>query len=455
VKLPALLLLAAVAIAAAFTSVRSTLAAPGPGATNIAGGGDHTCAVVAGGSMKCWGGNGSGQLGDGTTTDHFTPVSVSGLTNAAAVSAGFSHTCALTTAGGAYCWGDNTSGQVGDGTTSNRLTPTAVTGLSSGVTDISANYAHSCAVVSGGAKCWGDNAFGQLGNGSTNNHSSPIDVFGLTTGVAAISAGQYFTCALTTAGGVKCWGDNAFGQLGDGSTTQRIQPVDVTGLSSGVTAIAASEGGHTCALLDTGGVKCWGNNEYGQLGENRGCHTPCTTPVQVTGLSSGVTAISTGYFNSCALVPSGLKCWGNNQFGQLGDNQACGVLCGTPVAVTGLPSGITTIASGARHTCARTASTIYCWGDNTGGAVGDNQACGASCFLPVAVSLEEFPAGDANCDHRTNSIDSLLVLQYIAGLVASLPCAAQADVNRDGTVSSIDAALILQYEAGLITTLPT
>jgi alpha-tubulin suppressor-like RCC1 family protein len=447
-------LLVALALAAAFVSARSTLAAPGPAAANITADADHTCAVTAGGAAKCWGDNGSGKLGDGTTQPRAVPVSVSGISGVSAIAGGLFHTCAITTAGALYCWGSNAYGQLGDGTTADHTTPAAVPGLGS-VTDIGTGYSHSCAVVSGGVKCWGDNTFGQLGNGSTTDHTSPIDVFGLTSGVVAVAAGQYFNCALTTGGGVKCWGDNVYGQLGDGSTMQRIQPVDVTGLSSGVMAIAASEGGHTCALLDTGAVKCWGNNEYGQLGENRACPTPCTSPVDVTGLSSGVSEITVGYFSTCALLSGSMKCWGNNQFGQVGDNQVCGVLCGTPVDVSGLPAGVTTITAGARHTCARTASAIYCWGDNFEGQVGDNGECGTACLVPVAVTgAADFPVGDANCDRATNSIDSAVVLQFGAGLISSLACAAQADVNGDHNVNSIDSALILQYEAGLIPTLP-
>ena len=221
------------------------------------------------------------------------------------VAAGGSHTCALTTGGGVKCWGSNQFGQLGVGSTTSRLTPADVTGLSTGVQAISAGYHHTCALTTGGGvKCWGYNGNGQLGNGSTTTHLTPVDVTGLSSGVQAISARTTsasinHTCALTTGGGVKCWGNNGSGQLGDGSTMNRLTPVDVTGLSSGVQAISAG-GTRTCALTTGDGVKCWGNNGSGQLGD--GSIATRLTPVDVTGLSSGMQAISASHNHTCALT---------------------------------------------------------------------------------------------------------------------------------------------------------
>ena len=173
----------------------------------------------------------------------------------------------------------NAYGQLGDGTTTNRLTPVDVSGLTSGVQAITGGGLHTCALTTaGGVKCWGYNAFGQLGDGTTADRSTPVDVVGLTNGVRAIDTGGDHACALTTAGGTKCWGNNTYGQLGDGTTTDRWTPVEIGSLFNGVKAIAAG-GGFTCALTTSSSIKCWGYNAYGQLGD--GTTTDRWTPVDV------------------------------------------------------------------------------------------------------------------------------------------------------------------------------
>jgi alpha-tubulin suppressor-like RCC1 family protein len=359
------------------------------GVSAIDAGESHTCVLMSKGGVKCWGANVTGQLGDSTTTSRYTPVDVFGLSSgvsAIAVGGGgnegvgfFGHTCALMSTGGVKCWGYNLYGQVGDGSTTFAITtPVDVSGLSSGVSAVATGLWHTCALMStGGVKCWGGNSRGQLGDGTTTSRYTPVDVSGLSSGVSAIAAGSKHTCALMSSGGMKCWGDNEHGQVGDGTTTQRRTPVDVSGLSSGVSAISTCTT-HTCALMSTGGIKCWGENTIGQLGD--GTLTQRLAPVDVSGLSSGVSAIAAGSAHTCALMSTGgVKCWGNNDYGQVGDGSMT-ILIPTPVDVSGLSSGVSAIAAGGicwadggfGHTCALLSTgSVKCWGYNDNGQVGD------------------------------------------------------------------------------------
>ena len=310
------------------------------GVTAVAVGFLHACALTTGGGVKCWGDNRSGALGDGTLTSRLTPADVAGLTSGVvAIAAGSSHTCALTTGGAVLCWGFNYDGQLGDGTSTSRRTPTPVVGLTSGVASVEAGWSHTCAVTAGGAmKCWGWGSSGQLGDGTATQRATPTDVVGLTSGAAAADGGWYHTCAVTAAGGVKCSGSNLVGQVGDGTSTDRWTPTAVVGLATGVRAISAGSL-HTCAVTTGGGVKCWGQGSYGQLGDGTKPEGQAT-PTDVLGLAVGVAAVAAGDSHTCALTTGGgVKCWGDNNSGQLGDPTSGPRL--TPVAVLGLEGGAT------------------------------------------------------------------------------------------------------------------
>jgi alpha-tubulin suppressor-like RCC1 family protein len=242
-------------------------------------------------------------------------------TGVAAVEAGSMFSCALLAAGTVSCWGANDSLQSGGVVpTMSYSTPHAIPGVT-GAIALGVGQAHGCAVITNvitgdTVKCWGENEDGQLGDGTVMDRAGAGAVIGLTDVVEVAPGGRY-TCARTDGGGVKCWGANSSGQLGDGSTTPRPQPVDVLGLTSGVAQVVAGAG-HTCALVTGGEVRCWGNNVFGQLGD--GTVMERHQPVTVT-LAGPATELTAGAFHTCALLASGaLHCWGLDEVGQVGDD---------------------------------------------------------------------------------------------------------------------------------------
>lgn len=411
----------------ALVALAVALVAPFPGASpagaapshfvSVSAGDRHTCAVAADTSVRCWGSNEYGELGDGTTGDankrRLVPVTVKGLTGAKSVGVGNYRTCALLNNGTVKCWGHASTGGVGDGTEGDangrRLTPVSVSGLS-GVTAISVAGHHACAVLSDATlKCWGNNIYGQTGGSSSGFPTLVPTVVRGVTGVRQVAAGSRSTCALLTNETVKCWGGNKYGELGDGTTGDanqvRLAPVTVKNLT-GVKSLSAGTH-HACALLAGGTAKCWGENKYGQLGDGTtgGANNLRTTPVSVKGLS-GATSIVAGGRNTCALLPMGkVSCWGDNYSSTVdGGLRFPGQYRLTPVLRADL-TGVTALSVGLFHVCAfRPASSVLCWGDGYFGQLGDGYVSRDRYVAVAVVSVPEAPL-NVSVVARSRSVD--------------------------------------------------
>jgi len=288
---------------------------------------------------------------------------------ALSIGTNYDHNCAVDINNLAKCWGFGEDGRIGDDAVADREIPTSVYGLSGNVVMIDSSYGHSCAVLSTGeVKCWGINDFGQLGDGSTTDSDIPVSVSGISNAVK-VAVGYYHSCALLNTGGLKCWGSNSDGQVGDGTWDVSFStPVDVSGLSSGVSAVTAGVY-HTCALTTSGGVKCWGDGTGGSNRLGNGEDLDYNAPDDVSGLSSGVYSIDAGANHTCAVISGAMKCWGHNGSGQLGNGTV--VTASIPDDVSDL-SGVVAVSAGASHTCAALQTgLVKCWGLNGTGQLGD------------------------------------------------------------------------------------
>jgi alpha-tubulin suppressor-like RCC1 family protein len=350
--------------------------------SDLAVGTFHSCAVLSDGTVRCWGRNLEGQLGDGTTTNSPTPVTVVGITTARHIAAGNAHTCAILADTTVRCWGRNVGGQLGNGSTTDSSLPVTVTGLS-GVDVISLGDLHSCALslTSGEVRCWGNNSSGQIGDSTTTSRSTPVAVSGITTAID-VSAGNEHTCAVLSDGAARCWGRNFFGQLGNGASgdgSNSATPVAVSGIT-GASLIAAA-GSSTCAVVTGGAVSCWGQNSLGQLGD--GTTTSSLAPVAVSSLT-GATSITAGNAHTCVIVSGTIRCWGFNSSGQLGDGSTTSR--SEPVAVGGL-TGIAVLSAGGNSTCATNANgdARWCWGNGGNGQLGDGGTTSSS--IPVTIAF--------------------------------------------------------------------
>ncbi len=375
--------------------IQSTAPA-GPG--SVSAGYRQSCALTTTGGGRCWGANAFGGLGDnfGSTLPQDTPVTVAGgfqfqsiSVGAADASAGFlgAHACGVAVGGAAYCWGLNTHGQLGNGSQVNpNPAPVAVSG-NLAVATISAGESFTCGVItSGAAYCWGNNGFGQVGDGTLGNvRTTPVAVSG-NLAVASISAGGKHTCAVTTAGDLYCWGANGSGQLGIGSQGASHTTPQLVGASY---ASVSAGSWHTCAVKTNGDAYCWGGNAYGNVGDGTAANVR-TSPVLVSG---GLTfaSVDAGSLtdpglsaggHTCGVTTSGAAyCWGLGLAGELGNGANANA--SSPVAVSGGLS-FRAVSAGERHACGVTTSgAVYCWGGNGVGQLGTGDK--TSSNVPVAI----------------------------------------------------------------------
>ncbi len=374
-------------------------------ATAISGGYLHTCALLDDGTVRCWGSNaydqlgtGTGNIGDNETPGSLPPVDLGAGRTAVAISAGSLHTCALLDNGTGKCWGYGEGGRLGYGNTSNVPIPSAVGAVDLGpgrtAVSIVAAERHSCAILDNGTvRCWGEAFSGQLGYGNTSSVGDnetpgsvpPVDL-GTDRNALAITGGRYFTCALLDNGTERCWGESLYGQLGYGNTTTigdneapgLVGPVNL-GSGHGVLATTAGDS-HSCALFDTGKVRCWGNGANGRLGygntttigdnENPGAGGD----VDLGGRSA--VDIAAGEAHTCALLDDGkVRCWGSGANGRLGYGSTADVGDNeTPGSVSTVDLGevnAVAIAAGASNTCATLANgSVRCWGAGANGRLG-------------------------------------------------------------------------------------
>lgn len=336
--------------------------------------------------------------------DGFDPTRDGGAApvNRATLALGFSHSCARLLDSTVKCWGENGAGQLGDGvpfetsTGKPALIPQDVSGISD-ATDIGAGLAHTCVVhATGAVSCWGINLFGQLGDGTKTRSSSPVSVLSIQDAVA-IAGGESFTCALQKGKTVSCWGANAAGQLGDETKTDRGTPAPVRGLSGAVSLTAAKE--HACAVLESGDVMCWGANANGQLGN--GSITESLTPTKVAGLT-GVAQVAAATRFACARQKAGpVYCWGNNAFGQLGSGSPNDAANPSPILVGDVPDAIF-LWAGFEHACAvRKSGAVVCWGKAQSGQIGSGTAEPSvpkpTAVVGVGTSRAVWTGGDRSC----------------------------------------------------------
>ncbi len=331
-----------------------------PAAVSVATAQSAACLVASDGTLRCWGGNDTGQLGDGTMTRRATPTRIGTATSwtrvviAGAFGSGvdYGHACGLR-AGELHCWGRNAYGQVGIGSYADAYSPVRI-GTASDWTDVAAGRDHTCAIRAGELYCWGRNTDSQLGTGgSTVNVPTRV---GSATTWAHVSCGVTHTCGIQTDGALYCWGDNAVGELGLGDRVTRAAPAH---MGTETWSSVSCGNNYTCAIRTSGELYCWGGRGTGQLGSMGSSNEDL--PVRV-GTASDWTFVGAGQGHTCAIrAPGTLYCFGDGVAGE------CGVLPARdqtlPIQV-GTDADFTWVASGTLFTCAVRAGSLYCWGQD-------------------------------------------------------------------------------------------
>ena len=348
---------------------------------------NHGCARLPDGTVRCWGDNGAGQIGDGVPFDGgrpnvLKPQRVPGIDDAIAIASGLTHTCAVHRPGNVSCWGSNFFGQLGDGTELRSSKPVKVLGLSN-ATALAGGTSFTCALRSDKTVvCWGANYSGQLGDGLKVNRPTAAPVKGLA-GAVSIAAATDHACAVLEDGGVMCWGGNTEGQLGIGSTTESLTPAKLTALSDVAQVAAAAR--FSCARQKSGRVYCWGNNQYGQLGNGSPTSEPNPSPILVPSVGDAI-FVWTGFEHACAVRKSGaIVCWGSAGEGQLGKGSVpSDASIPTPVAVVGAPPAIGVWTGGNRSCSLAEDGRAFCWGQNAVGQLGNGSTTSSYAAVPVS-----------------------------------------------------------------------